>query len=728
MPREPYQPFSTIEPEAIPAPQQHPVVSPAAFGAGVAEAEQKAGGQISSGADQLNRAALEFAQMNASTVALNATTGASKELGNLLVDFRQKQGSNAVDAFPAFQKSVSDLQQRYADSITNPRAKLAFMTDFRNYADRTIFDAGSHVADQAVKAHVGALSGAIEEEQSRATRNAILTGQTPDFSKLIGLNAQLGQTNGWSKDQVNASIQNTSSKMISDVIDGQIAAANPNDFNRSAAANAFYQSALRGKIPGTDLPFLNGQAIEAIGSKIQSTQWMDQMRQETAQRRADAAQNKYAATLRVNLTHVLSNAEAMQKYGSPAPLPTDQTIDKAFPTEPDKAAIVKAQVDDMRQVNGFLPMVQTATKEQLDATAMKLRPDPAKADTFAFDARRYAAFQTAVKTRETALSTDPAIYIMSGDPTLRAAYEGAVKDPKTFPAYAQAMMGSQSTMGLTPLAQHVLPADTAQKLVAAITEDPNKSHDILGAMKTQYGSSWQPVWHDLVTLGKLPTGFQAVEDIHDPTQASYLARALAVPKADGKSLKDIVPELIMGKGTTSIDNLVGDDPRVQQFMHALDGAHASDAMKASLLTSMRTLAYANVVYGSARDGGTAAQTAIDAFVGHYAFLPNGGAMIPASSLDNVTANMDATLGRLDAGKLAVPAIYGRPGQPTVADYIRSVQANPTWKTAPDGASAVLYDPQGRIVRQTNGDVVSVNFSAPAPLGTPIEAQDLIPGD
>lgn len=694
MARVPYQPVPEVAPTG-PAPAYLPAVAPPeAFGARVGGAAEKAGGEISQAGEQTFQTAAYLQQMKNATDALSTGTGFSTDLGNLETGFMQLSGNNAVNALPKFQKDVADLRDKWAGTLVSPAAQLAFDQEARSRMDRTLVNAGLHVAGEAKRAHVDALKASISNDRSLVVQDA-LAGRTPDFTSVIGKTGWLADELGEDDETKRSMVQEQVGNAMSDVIRGQIAKGN------LKAAQTTFEGSLKMKVPGTDLPVMDGEHMSRLQYELF-----------TAGLRADAQADRAAGTIRAGISRSLQNADALQKSGYAAPLPTDDQIDAAFPRDPDRADSVKESVADMRAINDYLPIVQSATPTQIADIETKLRPDPGKPDTFAHQVRLYNGFKAAMDTRQKMLGADPALYVLGGDKNIQALWGAADKDPSAFPAYAQAVLGAQVAMGVPAEAQHVLPVAVAKQYAVDLQSDPEHAQDKLRALNKSYAGEWGPMWKDIVTIGKLPVGFQAVEDIPDPLQASYLARALAPPKAEGKSIRDLVPKTMLS-GNAGIDQIV--EGHAQQFIHSLDGAGASDPMKAEMLDAMKRLAYANVVYGGAPDAATAAQKSIDAFTGHYTFLPNGGAMIPSASADAVTANMAVELQSLKDGDVRVPALYGQPGQPRQDEYLGLVKGAPTWKTAPDGGSALLYDPGGRLVRRSDGNPVSVRFDAPPPL-------------
>lgn len=275
MARVPYNPVPTVAPTGAPDVfQRIPAATPEAFGGLIGQAEQKFGASAEQASNEMAATAIRFQEMHNATVALNATTAASQELGQVETNFRQLKGLNAVNGLKSYQDQVAAIQSKYGDGL-NPMAKLAFLRDFRSNANRSLVSMGIHAGDQADNAHIGTLQASIAEAQSRMVRYAA-QGGTPDMHDIVDLTAQLGQFMGWDKNQTDHMLQVNMGEGLHRVIDAQLAAdgAQGATYGTAAKASALLHQYMGMNVPGTDVPLLDAKQIDDISTKIQTKQYM----------------------------------------------------------------------------------------------------------------------------------------------------------------------------------------------------------------------------------------------------------------------------------------------------------------------------------------------------------------------------------------------------------------------------------------------------------------------
>jgi hypothetical protein len=709
MARVPYSPVPEVRAEPVRPKYFEIPTNPGQFGGLVAGAEERAGQQASESSAETFRTAVQLQQMRNATDALDRSTAASQDLGALDAQFRQLSGQNAVNALQEYQSKVRAIQDQYSEGLS-PMGEMAFKRDFRIYADRTLMNMGLHAGDQQKQAYVTGLRANIAAEQSRLVRDTV-TGETPDFSQLHDRTLMLAQAEGLDQASATALIQANTGKAMHDMVIARIAKGD------IAGADAMFQKALKENAPGTNLPILDGDHVASLTRQIEYSKML-------AQHKAEVAQGKAAAVARVGLDREMATATAIVGNGQSAETAlaglTDKRIEAAYPADryPGVADEVKERVNDLRQTSVFLAQIAGKSPEQLRSMITGLpQPDPNDPATYQLRTREQRALTMALDRTSKALAADPAGYVLAHNPADAAMLQGAMKDPKQFGAYAVTVLGAQRQMGVPEAEQHVLPVQAAKTLAARIMANPETAPALMGSLEKQLGPTWHNVWRDVTQLGKLPAAYQAVGAIGDGRQASLLARALAEPsKKPGETVADLVPDSAR-KGATSVDQIIKSDPTWTQFQASLmrqPGMTA--AARDNILGAARTLAYANMVYGGAPDAETAAAAAVKAFTEGYSFDLPGGPRVPAAHAAAVSANARALLASLGADRVAIPALYGKPGQPAPDEYLDLLKAAPTWVTAPNEDALWLVDNGGRIVRDKAGAPLAVPFSAPMPAG------------
>lgn len=285
MARENYNPVPTEAPTGPPPQELNVRATPEAFGAQVGEATQKLGGTLEKAGQETFETAVQFQQMHNATQALNATTGASQELGDAEAKYRQLSGDNATKGFPAFQQQVQQIRDKYAGTLQSPFARQRFLQDFAGLSDRSLRNAGLYAGDQAKASHLNSLESSIKEEQANVVRYT-MTGEEPDYKNLVDKTLMYAHEKGLDKDSALALVQKTTGDAMHNMIVARIAQGD------TAGASKLLANALSATAPGTDLPLLDASHQAALSQFIQQKQTLDANRAYTEQLRAMTLQDK----------------------------------------------------------------------------------------------------------------------------------------------------------------------------------------------------------------------------------------------------------------------------------------------------------------------------------------------------------------------------------------------------------------------------------------------------
>jgi hypothetical protein len=285
VPKVPFNPVPEVQPTGMPDDYQHIQSSPDMFGGLPAQAEQRLGTDLKQGADQVGEAVLHFRDMQNTTDALNASTGASQELGDAETKFRMLSGENATAGYPAFEKQVQDIKAKYVGQLQAPLAQQKFLQDFRSLSDRSMLNAGIHVGEQAKQAHLNALDSSIRSEQANLVRYT-MTGQEPNYDNLVSRTLQLAHEKGLDKESAFALVQKTTGEAMHSMIVARVAQGD------TAGASKMLSDAMSANAPGTDLPLLDATHQASLSQFIQQKQTMDANRSLTDQMRRMAYDDK----------------------------------------------------------------------------------------------------------------------------------------------------------------------------------------------------------------------------------------------------------------------------------------------------------------------------------------------------------------------------------------------------------------------------------------------------
>ncbi len=639
--------------------------------------------------------------------------------------FEAKRASQAADLVAGSYGKLAELEHKWSLVPDRQQAINGFNGEAAGLKKQTL----DGIADPLVKAHVQqmfderAITGSIQAGQAAfglesSTRQATLADHVNGYAQQLAnaksdveraqivdaVKGEIGATvqGGWisplAGEQHFLAFRSRASLVSAEQERNAVEASQDPKLARAFAAKVNDPKAF---------PDLDPQQRETLGYRAE-------LLADRIQMRADRAADEAAARTRIVLGRQYENAVAMVERGiAPPDLPSERAIAAAFPRNPEAAADFAEKVRDLKAIGGALSILPDATPEQVAKLRAGAAPDPANPSTFARRATISAHLDRALALRDKALGDDPAGYIMTTHPELGQGFSDALKDPAKLSDYADRTLGLQAQMGLPQEARHILPVSASQSMARDIIAEPEKAPAKLKDLEQHFGALWPQAWRDLTTVqGGLPPAFQAVGAIDDEGQTALLARGLAEQGKSGKTLSDLLPPKAKA-GAAGIDTTIEGAGEVRQLLSSLSSSGASAGMQRDVLGAIRTLAYANVVYGG-KDPPAATEAAIGAFTGKFEFMPNGGARVPRDKFAAVSANAATLLRGLDESGVAVPDIYGKPGMPKPSEFVDMLRASPHWITAPGADALWLLDAYGRLARDKAGKPLAVPFSSPAP--------------
>jgi hypothetical protein len=369
------------------------------------------------------------------------------------------------------------------------------------------------------------------------------------------------------------------------------------------------------------------------------------------------------------------------------------------------------------QVSGMTPEEITGEQARLKASVETGPPTG-----YIQRRQQQVAFDAAVQKRNEQLKADPANYVALNQPRiaeLQTAANAKGASSQAWSDYAIASLAEQARIGLRPEDQHVLTTHEAQTLKENIAANPENAPATIAGLQRQTGQAWPQVWSDLVTKGKLPTGYQVVGQLadYDPGSASILARAEGANAKDDKAFEASISRKV-GAGAQTIKQVIAervDDPNgtLQKYEHSMRMSSASETQVAAIHTAVEHLA-AGLVLFHQEDPSSAADKAVTALTGHFEFMPNGGARVPADRYADVTSNAQDKINGLSLANVRVPEVYGRgTAAPSPQSYIDELKAGTgVWFTDLKADRVTLMDKGGGVVKDQNGQPISILFSQP----------------
>ena len=704
-----YDPNNTVSPTGPPQDYATTKASPQEMGAEVGQAVQGLGQAIGGAEEKGFDTLIKYQQLQNETTANQSVQAYAKFASDREMQLRQLQGANATAALPQYQKDMQDQLNTIAKGIQSPMARVAFMTDARNFYDRSLYSAGMYVGDESRKATLQSYEGKYKATVDFTTLHyndpkALAQG----ISDATDIALSLAHQQGVDETTAHAMVSQKVGGLVDSAITMQLSQGTTlkEQLQSVKAAQAMFKQYTNATIPGSPgIPMLDAQQADSLSQKLNSKQFQ-------LEYRMDRQEATNAAHMAVAVHANLNNAIAMTEQGiTPQNIPSDAQIAAAYPKNPEMAAIVQERAQSVRDMSHFTQVIPTATPAQIFQLREETHPDPSKPD-FAGQVRRYNALNTVINQRSTALSKDPAGYAIQQHPELQQSYMAADKNPAFLPQYAESVHTTQTALGIPEYKQHVLPAGVAQTLASQVSANPASAQSTMKGLQQKYGYLWPSVFHDMATIGGLPVQYQSVANLQG-SDATLLARVIQ-DKATGKAIEDTLPDITANgktiKSSQYIKNsLATPGSGLYQYMNSLTQSGASPGQVAAFKDSVSSLAMAYIHYDNI-PADQAVKKAEKAFLGNTQFL--GSARIPSEKFDAVTQNAQATLHNLNPGNITWPKGIGEVGAPKMDEYLDTLKATPTWVTSPKDDALWLMDVGGRFVRDHQGNPVSVPFNSP----------------
>lgn len=157
-----------------PTPEQHVTGTPEELGGGLAQGIGKVGEAGLGAGQDLAQTALRFQEFAnaASGDELNSKfINGMVALGHGDNGFYNKQGKDAVDAFPQFQQDLNSMREELATTAPNPVVRQQFDQDSRRMYGYQMLDAAQHRDQQQLKWFDSAANGAIQSSYNDAVTN-----------------------------------------------------------------------------------------------------------------------------------------------------------------------------------------------------------------------------------------------------------------------------------------------------------------------------------------------------------------------------------------------------------------------------------------------------------------------------------------------------------------------------------------------------------------------------
>lgn len=186
----PAQGYPTVQPNGTPVPFQSINAPVAAFGGLSAQETEKAGARMQADADRSFATQMEIRQLRNEAATREVQNGFLQESTAMMEKFREKEGKDAVDAYPQFQQDMTALHAKYQQNF-RPGTKAAAQFDAQiSPTMRYMMDgAASHTAGQAKeyqrKATEGFLSSSMDSIAASSDSPDIVNQRLADGKAAI---------------------------------------------------------------------------------------------------------------------------------------------------------------------------------------------------------------------------------------------------------------------------------------------------------------------------------------------------------------------------------------------------------------------------------------------------------------------------------------------------------------------------------------------------------------
>ena len=162
MPQVPYNPVSQVGPSGEATPGMTDRSTAEAFGGGVAAALGGLGKAVEGAGNEIFTRAMAMQELANDSEAREADSKYMIAAGELHANYNSLQGKAAVDAYPAYSKSLQDLRLKMRGELSNPMVAKKFDAASLGTMGRSIFSGAGHAAGQNRAYAVGTITSQME--------------------------------------------------------------------------------------------------------------------------------------------------------------------------------------------------------------------------------------------------------------------------------------------------------------------------------------------------------------------------------------------------------------------------------------------------------------------------------------------------------------------------------------------------------------------------------------
>lgn len=292
-----YNPAATIDPTGPSGAYLRPDAPAGAFGAQIGAATEKLGGTFQQSGNEVNDLALKYQGMQNDTLVNNALTTFGSHLGDQEMNLHSMKGEGATAAFGSFKTDLTSKMNEIAETIQSPLAKRQFLDSASKNLEYTMRSAGAYVGNQAEEAHINSITGRIANENNLAT----LHYQDPaainhSIENTVNHTLDLAHAKGLDQDSANALVSHNVGNLLHSVI-MQTATQGVTPAQQAdslAKAQKLFDQWSKQTVPGSpDVPAIDANHRDQLTQMLQSRQYTNEIRQQTAENHDFMQQQKY---------------------------------------------------------------------------------------------------------------------------------------------------------------------------------------------------------------------------------------------------------------------------------------------------------------------------------------------------------------------------------------------------------------------------------------------------
>lgn len=260
----PYSPVPTARPSGEGQPALRvPANISAAFGENIARAMEGAGRDVSQAGNELFSRAIALQELTNTADARQRTTDLMLKQGEMVEDFKSKQGKNAFEAYPQLQEGLR--QTREDGRPTNPDAARKYDSETQGIMASNIRSGAAYAGEQ----HKKYLNDTITSKL-KANRDAALANPNDEIAfnekvkESVGLISEQSNIHGWSDDTTKQEIAEERSALWFQRISGKLK-SEPDEAKRMLG-----EAIKREDIRGGDVPKITdmvNHALETVGAR-----------------------------------------------------------------------------------------------------------------------------------------------------------------------------------------------------------------------------------------------------------------------------------------------------------------------------------------------------------------------------------------------------------------------------------------------------------------------------